>query len=290
MPFRRPDGTLARDVPPFRRIMPFLMRTRNESVVYFEQELDLTRTLAFLSAYNAVSKRRCTLFHLFLWAAVRALAERPRLNRFVIGGRVYERDGIWISYSAKKSLDDHAPVVVIKRRFEPSVTLEGLLDQVSEDVSRGRSDEKSHVDKELGLFLGLPGWMLRIGVWWVRLLDSWNLLPGAFIHPDPMYASLFVANLGSVRLESAYHHLYEYGNIPLFATLGRIRERVALDSKGAPVQKSTCSVKYSLDERVEDGLYCASALEKLQSILEDPEAHGASLPKAKSSGSGAAVG
>ena len=271
MLFTRPDGFRAKDVPPFRRIMPFIMRTRNESAVYFEQEISLDRATDFLDEVSERTGRRATFFHLFLWAAVRTLAARPRLNRFVMGGQVWQRDGIWLSYSAKKSLVDGAPIVVVKRKFAPDITFEGLLDQVFADLERGRSDEKSHVDKELSLFLRLPGWMLSAGVSLLRLLDDWNLLPASYIDNDPLYASMFVANLGSVRLDSAYHHLYEYGTIPIFAALGRFREVPAVVD-GALVSRRVCSIKYSLDERIEDGLYCAAGLEILKRVLEDPTA------------------
>ncbi|MFZ5471166.1 MAG: 2-oxo acid dehydrogenase subunit E2 [Myxococcota bacterium] len=273
--FSRPDGTLATDVAPYRRIMPFLMRTRTESAVYFEQEVDLTKTLPFLEAFNAQSEHRVTVFHLFLWAAVRTLHERARLNRFVMGSRIYQRDGIWVSYSAKKALSDEAPIVVLKRRFDPALSFTELVRFVYSDLGKGRSDEKSHVDKELSLFLRLPGPLLSFGVRVLRWLDRWNLLPGSFIHPDPMYASLFVANLGSLKLESAYHHLYEYGNIPLFAAIGQTRHAVVARADGTVSTRPVCSIKYSLDERVEDGLYCARALEVLRGMLEDPAAHGA---------------
>src|SRR4051812_25737211 len=101
--FNRPDGTLATDVPAARRIMPFIMRSRTESAVYFEQQIDLSRTLPFLERFNAAHPtRKVTVFHVFIWAALAALHERPRMNRFVIGSRLYQREGIWISYSAKK--------------------------------------------------------------------------------------------------------------------------------------------------------------------------------------------
>src|SRR5687768_4612622 len=101
MLFTRPDGRLAKDVPAFRRMMPFIMPTRSESVVYFEQELEVGKALAFLESFNSTTGRKASLFHLFLFGAVRSLDERPRLNRFVAGGRIYQREGIWISYSAK---------------------------------------------------------------------------------------------------------------------------------------------------------------------------------------------
>jgi hypothetical protein len=271
--FNRFDGTLA-DVAPYRRIMPYIMPTRTESAVYFEQTLDVTRTLQFLRAFNA-GRQRVTMFHLFVWAMIRVLHERPHLNRFVSGGRIYDRDGIWISYSAKKSLEDDAPIVVLKRRFDPSLSFAELAEFVQRDVTRGRSHEKSHVDTELSLALRLPGPLLRLCVTVLRWLDAWNLLPAAFIGPDPMYASLFISNLGSLRLESAYHHLYEYGNVPLFAAIGRVREELVPDGNGGVASRHVVSIKYTLDERVADGLYCARALERVRELIEDPVAWGA---------------
>lgn len=273
--FGRHDGTLAKDIAAYRRIMPFIMKTRNESAVYFEQQMDLTRTLAFIEQFNATHPRRITVFHVFLWAAVRTMHERPGMNRFVAGGRIYQRNGIWISYSAKKEMKDGSPLVVLKRQFEPSWSFEQLVDFVYGDVKEGRSDKQLHQDKEVGMSLMLPAFLLRIGLWLIKWLDSVNLLPAAFIRPDPMYASMFVANLGSVKLESAFHHLYEYGNIPVFAALGRNKKVVEVDDAGQFVAKTVCSVKYSFDERTEDGLYCAKTLELLRGYLEDPVANGA---------------
>jgi hypothetical protein len=266
--FTRPDGTRVKDVAPFRRIMPFIMKSRTESAVYFEQHLDLTKTIPFIEAWNgAKPDRKISVFHVFLWAVVRALAERPRLNRFVTGSHLWQRDGIWISFSAKKELTDGAPVVVLKRRFEPTLTFSECVDLIYRDVQEGRSDRPTHVDRELALVLALPGPLLGLGVALLRWLDRWNLLPGSFIHSDPMYTSMFIANLGSVRLDSAYHHLYEWGNCPLFAALGRTKDVVTPDG-----HKRMCSVKYTFDERIEDGLYCAKGLERVKELVEDPGA------------------
>lgn len=274
--FKRPDGKLSADVPAARQIMPFIMRNRNESTVYFEQQVDLTRTLPFIEQFNAAHPtRKVTVFHVFTWAAMLALNARPRMNRFVVGSRIYDRDGIWISYSAKKALRDDAPIVVIKRKFDPSMGFEQVVDFIYGDLQEGRSDKQSHVDKELKLFLALPAPLLRIGVRLLAWLDSWNLLPGSFIKNDPLYASLFVANLGSVRLESAYHHLYEYGSIPLFATIGKKKDVVTPEGT-----RTVCSIKYSFDERIEDGLYAAGALSLLKDRLEDPSAFVAAAPVA----------
>ena len=274
MLFGRSDGSLAPDLPAYRRIMPFIMRGKNESAAYFEQELDLTKTQAFIERWNATSPRRISLFHVYLWATIQTIAARPRLNRFVSGSRIYQRDGIWISYSAKKAMNDDSPVVVLKKCFEPGRPFEELVEQMHAHVNEGRSDKKSHVDKELSIILALPTFLIRMLVALQVWLDSKNLLPYSLIKNDPMYASMFIANLGSLKLEAVHHHLYEYGNIPIFACIGRSKRVVAVGDDGAVTTKLVAMVKYTYDERVEDGLYCAASLAHLQELVESVSALG----------------
>jgi hypothetical protein len=271
--FSRRDGTLCRDVPAYRQIMPFIMRTRNESAVCFSQTLNLDRTMPWLEEQSARLGTRCTLFHVFLYGVLQVLEQRPRLNRFVAGGRLYQRKGIWVSYSAKKALRDDAPIVVLKREFSPQHTFTELMAALAGDLKTGRSDEKSHVDKELRLVLALPGPIIRLLLRLQTGLYDWNLLPDAYTRPDPMYASMFIANLGSLKMDAAYHHLYEYGNIPIFAVVGRVHRAVQADHDGNAVTRTVAQVKYTLDERTEDGLYCAQSLEVVRQVVEDPATH-----------------
>jgi hypothetical protein len=271
MLINRQDGDLVRDVPASRRIMPFIMPTRTESAVGFEQAVDAGPGLAFIARWNARNAQKITFFHLVVAALVQTLHERPRLNRFVMGSRLWQRRGIWVSYSAKKALNDDAPIVVVKQRFEPGAGFAALVDQLHAAVREGRSDAKRHVDRELGLFLALPAPVLRLGVRLLRWLDAWNLLPHSFIAPDPMYASVFVANLGSVKLDAAFHHLYEYGNIPIFVAIGRLHRAPNVTADGSVGVREELTLRWTFDERIEDGLYCARALELLRERLEHPD-------------------
>lgn len=271
--FRRKDGDLVRDVPAYRRIMPLLMRGRNEAAVYFEQRIDAGPALEVIGRWNAAHEaQRITFFHLLVHALVKTLVDRPRLNRFTSGGRLYQRRGIWVSYSAKKAFDDASPVFVAKQQLDPNATFARLVAQIHGNVREGRSDKKSHVDKELGILLRLPIVVLRFLLWLVRRLDGWNLLPHrAFILGDPMYASVFVANLGSLKLDAAFHHNYEYGNIPIFVTIGQLHEVPFVGPDGTVGVRKEIVLRWTLDERIEDGLYCAKALDLLRERLERPE-------------------
>lgn len=261
----RPDARPAEGVPPYRRFMPALMPTRRASSVLLDQRVALDRTRAFLDEFNVARGAHATVFHVVIWAIVRTLAAHPRLNRFVAGGRLWQRDGIWISYTAKKAFDEDAPLFEVKRRFEPDVSFADVVKLLHGDVAAGR--DPGHVDatdRQLRVLLALPHSVRRAAVLAVNRLDALGLLPRSWIEPDPFFASVFVTNLGSVGLDAVFHHLYDYGNIPLFCAVGRVH-----DDGGHPV----VSLKFTYDERVDDGFYAARALEDLRAMVEDPAAH-----------------
>lgn len=260
---RRPDGVLVTDAPPFRQVMPLLMPGRNEAAVYFDLDVDLSRTTPFLDAWNAAHPgRRATLFHVVLWAAARVLEARPELNRFVAGGRLWQRDGVWVSFAAKARLEDGAPLVTLKRRLE-AAGFDDVVGRVHDDVSTGRSGRESATDRELRLLVKLPVFLRRWLYGLFRWLDARGLAPGSMIAGDPLYTSLFVANLGSLKMDPCYHHLYEHGTASLFCVIGRAR-----DVDGRQV----ATLRFTLDERVADGLYAQRSLELLRSLVEDPAA------------------
>jgi hypothetical protein len=268
---RRPDAKSIPDLPALRAFMPFVSPRRNESLVYFEQELEAEPALRFAEERNRARDpaRPITFFHLVLCALARVLTERPRLNRFVCGGRLWQRDGVWITFSAKQRLEDGAPLLTVKRRIDPGAGLEALVDGILAGLGEGRSGRPSSSDREVGLLLRLPSPVVRIALGLVHGADALGLLPRSLIEGDPLYCSAFVANLGSVGLEAGYHHLWEHGNCPIFCTIGRLRS----SPDGRRV-----TLKWTYDERVEDGLYCARSLERLRELLERPEQLAAVTP------------
>ncbi len=264
-------GKLVRDAPAYRRMAAILFERRNESAVYFEDAIDVTETLAFIDAWNAdANAPRLTLFSLVLFAVARTLHEHPRLNRFVAGRKLYQRDGVWLSFAAKKSMSPEAPLVEVKREFPKDESLRDFLASQESRLREARSDAESKLDREVKTFLKIPHLLLIVFVRLVRVVDFWGLLPRSFIEGDPFFASAFLANLGSVGGAAAYHHLYEYGDIPLFATLGRVREEVVVVS-GAPTVRKIARVRYTYDERIEDGFNAIRALMAMREKLESPK-------------------
>jgi hypothetical protein len=239
------------DVHPYRRMMTFLLRGRNESAVYFEHRVDVSRAQPWLA------QRQAKLFHLILYALASVLHERERINRFTIGHRTYQRTGVFLSFAAKKAMSDDAPLATIKRRFEPGESFDALVASLTGDVAEAKAAKVSAMDKELKILLALPSFLLAFLIGLMKRLYRWGLAPRSLVDTDPMYTSAFVANLGSIGLDAAYHHLFEHGNCPLFMTIGK-------------VENNMVTLRFTYDERVEDGLYAAKTLQLLSERIANP--------------------
>jgi hypothetical protein len=271
--FRRGDGDLVRDVPNLRRIMPYMMRTRTESAVYFEQRIDVGAAERYVRAFNeAHPETRATLFHVLVWAARQGLHEFPGLNRFVAGGRIYQRKGIWISYSAKQRMVKGAPLLVLKREFDPDESFVDMVDSMRNHLQSTKFGGGGNtVDGEIGLVLRFPGLIRRLVFVAYKFLEAFGLFPRSFVENDPLYASVFLSDLGSLGMEPAYHHLYEYGTISIFGVVGRARaEQIPDPDTGRLERRRRITLRWSFDERIEDGLYAGYGLKHMQRLVEDP--------------------
>jgi hypothetical protein len=269
--FRRPDGDLCRGEAPVRLVMPYLMRGRNESAVLHDSVYDLRRTRPWLRAYNRAHADRATLFHLFAYACACALHARPALNRFVSGGRLYQRRGVSIAFVAKVEMKDEAPAATVKVVVPPGQPFPEFVAGAARAIDGARGGGRG-VDREVALVMSLPGPLVRALVALARWLDGWNLLPWWFMKEDPMYSSVFLANLGSAGISDAYHHLYEYGNTSIFGVMGAPQRMPFVEGDGVVVHEGL-RVRWTFDERIHDGYYSARSLAVAQRILEDPERH-----------------
>jgi hypothetical protein len=263
---RRSDATPVRDLSPMRRFMPYVSPRRNDSLFYMMQSIGVDAALEHLEKRNRERPpdRPITLFHLFLRSCGHALHLRPGVNRFVKAGRIWQRDGEWITFSAKRELKDGSPMLTIKRRFRPTQeSLDEMVDAIYDRLRAGRAGRKTASDREMGLLLRLPGPAIRLALWLARLGDRLGLLPRAMIDSDPLFTSVFIANLGSIDYPAGFHHLWEYGTASLFGVLGRIET--------GPDGRRRVSVAWTYDERIEDGLYSYYTLEGIRERIEHPE-------------------
>lgn len=263
---RRPDATLVRDAAPMRRIMPFVSPRRNDSVFHLAFEIEVEAAIEFLEKRNRERppERPITVFHLLLRSTSQACVLRPGINRFVKGGRLWQHDGVRFTFSALREIADGAQMLTIKRRFEPeSETLDEMVDGIYAKLRPARAGVQSTSDRETSLLLRLPLFLTSLLVRGADLLDHFGLLPRAMIEPDPLYCSIFFANLGSVGHEAGWHHLWERGTCSIFGVMGKI--------KPGPDGRRRITICWTYDERIEDGIYSYVSLSGIKERIENPE-------------------
>lgn len=253
--------------------MPFVMPSRTESAVLFNEQILAAAAQAFLVKFNAnrPADRQASIFHMVLRSLALCINDRPRVNRFVAGGRYWQRRGIWLSFSGKRGMSDDSPIYTTKRLFSPEETFEQMVDSMWDAQMVGRSGKETSTDKEISLLLRMPPFVLRRVVKLGRWLNERNLFPKVMIDSDPLFATAFVANLGSVGIDACYHHNYDYGTIPVFMTIGRQKKIPVVNEEGQVVAADVFDIKYTYDERTEDGFYVSKGLALIKHRLENPE-------------------
>lgn len=175
-----------------------------------------------------------------------------------------------MSFAVKRAYQDEAPLVTVKLDLPPGEPFETFIRRVNGRIGDGRRDAPSRVKTELRFFFLLPIAVLRAAFRVVKALDRWNLLPAGFIEGDPLFASAFMANLGSVGVDHALHHLYDYGTVSLFIVVGKIGPQVFAADHGTVTTRPGLRAGFAFDERINDGHYCFAALELAKQLMQDP--------------------
>ena len=277
-PHGRPDGDLVESIHPYRRMLPYMMRGRNESVVYYDDPVKAENLLDYIARAN--KHFHLDITHCLVAACRNALWENPRMNQFVMGRRLYRRKHESLTFSMKRQkMDKEAKLSAVKLRVDDrNESFRELVERMNSHIQEERSDKDTYTDKELGIFTQLPRPILDAALGTLRWLDFHNLVPGAFIDNDGFYTSIFIANLGSLGMNAGYHHLYEYGTCPLFLMVGKIEERAVVED-GKIVVRKILPLRWTYDERIDDGLTSKYGMQSMREALENPDEAFGPLPE-----------
>ena len=267
---KRSDGRLVREIEPFQKIMPYIMKTRTDSMNMFEENI----TCESMDSYIDEKKEQgieLGYLHIMIAAVVRLIALRPQLNRFVMRGRIYTRPKIWVSSVVHQSLRGDGAGTTIKLAFEGTESILEIGEKINEAILKetSKKTEENATDKVARLIMGIPGPMIRFVVNTLMFMDRHNALPKAVMEASPFHTSFFITNLKSLGINHIYHHVYEFGTTGLFLAIGK--EKRMPVSQGSHITVRKC-MGFGLvsDERFCDGLYFARSLKMLKKFLRNP--------------------
>ncbi|MEE0944001.1 MAG: 2-oxo acid dehydrogenase subunit E2 [Clostridia bacterium] len=270
----RYDGYRVRVKDPLFDVIPHIMRSRLDSQVFFEEQIDITGIREFI-VENRKDIPNLSMYHLMVAALIRTMVQRPRLNRFVSGRKIYARSYIRASLAVKKSRDIDAEESIVMPEFEPTDTLADIARKFNEEVfeAKRQDDDSKGNNTDVLVFLVnlLPGFLKKFLVWMVRNLDAIGMMPKVINRASPFHSSVFVTNVGSIGLNSIYHHLYEFGTTSIFLAIGKKEVVKELNSDGTVKSKNVINTRFVLDERICDGYYFASSIKLFKNYMKKPE-------------------
>ena len=269
---KRSDGTYLRNLHFFTQALPYLMPTRTEAAIYFEQEFDVTKTLEYVSRKRAeASGPKITFFYIILYAAIRVIAQRPKLNRFISGYRYYQRNRITFNFVAKRDLSDEGEEINVTMSFSPLLSLEAFSKKINDYILSLKKGSGTNAEKINSIVSFMPRFCLKFIFWGLKFLDYHNALPKSIINSLPFFSTIFFANVGSVGIDAPFHHNFEIGNCGIFCPIGKIRKEQRLNPDGTVEMRDKVKITFTFDDRITDGIYCARAIDMMRELVENPE-------------------
>ncbi len=266
----RRDGRRLRTLQPMSYVMPYIMKVRADSQNHFEDVIDITNIEHYLDKKRREGYTDMTLLHVLLAGYIRVVAERPGLNRFISGQKIFARNKLECVMTIKKELSLESPDTCIKVEFDPRDNIYNVYKKFQK-TALAAVNETTDFDNTAKTLIKLPGLVLRGAVGLLRFLDYVGRLPKALLNVSPFHGSMIITSMGSLGIPAIYHHLYDFGNLPIFISYGSIFSADAIKRDGTRERHHFVTLKVVTDERICDGYYYASAFKRLKRYLQHPE-------------------
>ena len=268
----RRDGRYLRSLDAYYKFTPFIMKTRGDSSIYFSDSVEITEVDRFLRKKREEDMPGLGMLHLLTAAYVRVISQRPAVNRFIAGQRIYARDNIEMVMSIKKEMSSNGGETSVKVIFDPRDTLKDVYRKVEREIGAVKKEaEDTSTDNVANLLIHLPRFLLNFFIGIIKLFDYFGIAPRMLLDASPFHGSFIVTDLGSLGIPPVFHHLYNFGNLPVFLAFGAKRKEWEMTQEGQVEERKYLDYTVTLDERICDGFYYAQSFKYFKSYLRHPE-------------------
>ena len=270
----RNDGRRIRTLDPMAQVSPYIQVERNIRSNFFEESFEITNADRYIRQKRREGLSDFGITHVLLAAYVRCIARYPQINRFISGQKVYSRgEDIQYSMVVKKDMRVDAPDTSIKVHLSPYDTAVDVYNKLNAAVESVKATQElnSGFDNLAMVISMIPGVFLKFVVWLLKFLDYFGLLPKFLLELSPFHGSMFFTSMGSLGIQPIYHHLYDFGNMPVFGSFGCKRKANEVLEDGTVVTRKYIDIKFVLDECIVDGYGYATFFKYFRRLIAHPE-------------------
>lgn len=267
----RYDGRKLRSLDPMTKVSPYIMVTRNTSSNNFTDTVDIDEIERYIRhKRNDDGLVGFGIMHVLIAAYVRCVSQRPAINRFIGGQKIFARNGVQINLTVKREMKSDGLETVIKISPERDATADEIYELIKKEVDLSKGDSESDFDGAAKALNYIPGLILKFAVWALKTMDYFGILPKFLEKLSPFHGSMFITSMGSLGIPPIYHHLYDFGTVPVFCSFGAKQKAYELQPDGTVKERRFITLMWTLDERICDGFYYATAMKTLRNILRNP--------------------
>ena len=270
----RSDGRRIRSIAPLMQVQAFIMPDRNDASNFIADRVEITGIERYIQEKKTEGYKNMGFMHVFLAAYVRAVAKYPGINRFLSGQRIYSRgNDIQFCMVVKNSLTVESEESVLKLHLLPTDTIFDVYDKLNEEIERIKRNPVggSDFDRTAKLISLMPGLMIRFVVSLIKLLDYFGYVPKFLLDVSPFHCSVFFTSMASLGINPIVHHLYNFGNLPVFSSFGAKYTENETERDGNVVRRRYIDYTFNTDERIVDGFYYATVFKYIKRLLNHPE-------------------
>lgn len=267
----RKDGIKCKHLDGLHNLMPYIMPSRCDSEVYISTKIDCTELEKYITKLKKKDEfKDITYFHVFCTAIGKMFYNKPKLNRFIINKKFYDRKFISIGFVAKKQFNDAAEELFSTVYVDDNDNLFTLSEKISDKVKGVRGSKTNSADGFIDKVGRLPKLIKFILIGIVKFADNHDLIPSSLTKDSIYHQSVLVSNLGSIDCGAIYHHLTNFGTTGIIITIGKIQDDIMIINGKEEIRK-TCEFGVTLDEKIADGYYFAQSLNLFKYIIENPK-------------------
>lgn len=271
----RKDGRLLRSIEPISVFSLYVMDTRSSSANYISDSVELSAIDKYVHKKRQEGFEGLNVMYVLVAAYVRVVSKMPGINRFINGYRIYARNNIEVSMVVKKTLSLNAPETMFKFFFKPEYTINEVYSDMHSKIYAYQNEPDSDVTDDLDSFfnvvLKFPRCILRFVMKLLYFLDYHGLIPQSLLKLSPFHGSMVLSSMGSLGIPAVHHHLFNFGNVPMFITFSTNRHENEIQSDGSIVKKHFLDFFITTDDRICDGQYYSAALHEVRKYLKNPE-------------------
>lgn len=264
------EGRKLKSLPPYNKISPYIMVLRNDAQNFIRDSINVDKAEEYIRKKRNEGLRGFGMLHLLVASYVRTVSQRPAINRFIRGQRVHARTCIEVMLTIKKEISLDSPDTCLKLLFRPEFTADEVYAVIQNAIDESRGDE-TDFDGLAKALNYIPGLFMKATVSFLKTMDYFGLVPRKLTLLSPFHGSMAITSMGSLGIPPIYHHLYNFGNIPVFIAFGAKYFKNELKLDGTVERNKYIDYTVVTDERICDGFYFASALKVLKDCLYNPD-------------------